>query len=139
MDGYGKISRVDAAILVAVVAMAVAVAVPRHWQMASSQRQDEVAALAQGMTSTTALAHARWSAAGGPLTLATPRGKVAMVHGYPSVATLPLLFEPSEVAAFRHAAGRWQHAGTDGPCGVRYGAPAAPGERPAIVVDASGC
>jgi len=117
------------------------VAVPRHVQFATNARLAEVTALARAATTAAQLGHSRWLGANQPPTIDGVRGVVAMNYGYPSVATLPLMFAEAETASFIYDDGLWRHAslGADRSCGVSYQPPAAPGQNPAISPQTSDC
>lgn len=133
-------TRVDAVILVAIVAMAAAIAVPRQSGLASEARRGQVAALARSAESAARLAHSQWEARGRPPAVPGSRGLIAMVNGYPSAATLPLLLAEAETAPFVHEAGAFRHAeaGAAG-CGVQYAPPADSGAPPRITATTDGC
>lgn len=134
--------RLDIAILIAGLGIAAGLAVPRQGGMAREARRADVLALARGTGSVTELAHTRWLAAGEPSTLQGHRGMVAMSQdGYPSSATLPLLFDEAELASFAYAGGAWQHREVSAGryCGVLYTPPAAPGGEVRIVTRLDGC
>ncbi len=135
------ISRVDVLIAIACLGAGAVVAVPRHARLASEVRLDEVEALALGAGTAADLAHARWLAASQPPVIDGTRGTVAMNHGYPSPATLPLLLAAAETSAFVYADGAWQHRGVapGRACGVAYRPPAAPGQSPVITTRIRGC
>jgi hypothetical protein len=135
------ITRLDVAVLIAALCAGAVVAVPRHAQTATDARLAEVTALTRGATTAAQLGHSRWLAANQPPTIDGARGLVAMTYGYPSVATLPLMLAEAETAAFIYHDGLWRHAslGADRPCGVSYQPPAAPGQKPAISPQTSGC
>jgi type II secretory pathway pseudopilin PulG len=132
-------TRVDALVVVAVAALAAAVAVPRQQDLARDTRRAQVVALARSAGSAATLAHSQWQAGGKPATLRGTRGLVAMINGYPSAATLPLLLAEPEAAGFAHDAGEFRHSGAAGSCGVRYLPPASAGTAPRIVSNLEGC
>jgi hypothetical protein len=133
-------TRVDAVILVAIVGMAAGFAVPRQADLARAARREQVEALARSAGSAAALAHAQWEARGRPPTLPGARGLVAMVNGYPSAATLPLLLATAETAPFAHESGAFRHAAADGRgCGVDYAPPGDSGAAPRITTLTDGC
>ncbi|MEO7387473.1 MAG: hypothetical protein ABIX37_11095 [Gammaproteobacteria bacterium] len=135
------ISRVDILVLIAFLGAAAVVAVPRHVQLATATRLDEVTALTRSTITAAQLAHSRWLAGHQPPTIEGPRGVVAMTYGYPSTATLPLMLAEAETATFSYSGGVWRHASLRGdrPCGVAYSPPAAPGQNPAVSAQTSGC
>lgn len=135
------LSRVDIAILITLLGAAAVVAVPRQMQLAGEVRRSEVEALARNAGSAMSLAHAQWNAAGQPSVVAGRRGAVAMVNGYPSLATAALLLDEPEMISFNYAAGTWQHRGArgSGPCRVRYVPPPDADSEPSILAEADGC
>ncbi|MBL8202034.1 MAG: hypothetical protein JNK40_13790 [Chromatiales bacterium] len=135
------ISRVDVLVLIACLAAGTVVAVPRHARLAAETRLDEVTALSRSAAMAARLAHARWLAADRPPVIDGPRGTVAMTHGYPSTATLPLMLAGAETATFVYNDGVWRHGSVSASrsCGVAYSPPAAPGQDPAITPRTSGC
>ncbi len=135
------ITRLDIAILIACLGAVAVVAVPRHAQVATDVRLAEVRALARAATTAAQLGHTRWLAANQPPTIDGPRGMVAMTHGYPSVATLPLMLAVAETANFHYEGGVWRASSleVDRACGVSYQPPVVAGQNPAISAHVSGC
>ena len=134
-------SRLDIVVVIGCLGAGAVVAVPRHVQLASEARTAEVTALTRGTTTAAQLAHSRWLAASEPATIDGVRGVVAMTHGYPSTATLPLMLGESETLAFRYEGGEWQHTDVRAAylCGVTYQPPAAPGQNPSISAHTQDC
>jgi hypothetical protein len=134
------ISRVDVVVVIACLAAGTFAAVPRHVRLAADARLDDVEALTRSATTAARLAHARWLAAGEPPTIEGPRGVVAMTHGYPSSATMPLTLAEAETATFVYGDGMWRHrAVPDRACGVAYSPPAVAGQNPAVTSHTRGC
>ncbi len=134
-------TRLDVAVLLAALVLAGMIAVPRHVNLARDARQAEVGVLLENISGAAELAHSMWVASGEPAAMPGTRGMVAMVNGYPSVATLPLMLETPEAASFDYLRGRWQHleVAENRECGVRYTPPAALGELPTIEAALDGC
>jgi len=135
------ISRLDVAIVIAVLCAGAVVAVPRHAGIATEARLAQVTALARSATTAAELGHSRWLAENRPPTIDGTRGVVAMTYGYPSAATLPLMLGDAETATFTYADGLWRHAslGASKSCGVAYQPPATAGQNPSISPQTSGC
>lgn len=133
--------RMDLILLIAGLGIAAGLAVPRQDELTREARRTEVLALARGVASVSELAHTRWLAAGEPATLPGARGVVAMHQGYPSRATLPLLFAEAELLPFGYAGGAWQHREVPAGryCGVFYGPPEQPGAPARITTRLDGC
>jgi hypothetical protein len=134
------ISRVDIGVVIACLALAAGFAIPRDNQMSQEARRAAVQALAQNTASSLALVHTRWESNGRPGAVDSGQGDVAMVNGYPSIATLPLLLTPAETAGFAYRQGSWQHRETSGAnCGVTYSPPAAADGPPRLRIATEGC
>jgi hypothetical protein len=135
------ISRLNVAILIAVLGAGAVVAVPRHAGIATEARLAQVTVLSRSATTAAELGHSRWLAGNRPPVIEGARGVVAMTYGYPSAATLPLMLGDAETASFIYADGVWRHAsaGSGKPCGVAYSPPATAGQNPAISPQTSGC
>lgn len=129
----------DVALLIACLGIGTGLAIPRQARIASDVRRAEVESLARSASTAADLAHARWLAADHPATVPGVRGAVALVQGYPSPASLPLLFAEAELGAFTYSGGTWQHREAGADCAVRYAPPSDPDGVPAIQADTSGC
>lgn len=136
-----RITAVDVGILVACLALTAMFAVPRHNQIASDARRAEVASLARNVERAAGLAHLLWESSGRPATVSGSRGKVAMINGYPSIATLPLMLDGPEVMSFDYERGSWRHGGVRAgrSCGVSYAPPVGADAHPAITPLLAGC
>jgi hypothetical protein len=126
--------RMDIAIVIALLGGLVSVAVPRHLAVGRETAIAEVTSLARSAGTALRLAHVTWQAAGTPAAIDGARGIVAITHGYPSVATVPLMLSDAETQRFSYADGVWQHRSSQPGqrCGVAYVPPAAPDLEPAL-------
>lgn len=136
-----RITGLDIGVLLACVALAAVVALPRHVQLTADARRADVEGLAHRAELAAERAHELWERAGRPPTVEGRRGRVAMIHGYPSTGTLALMLSEPEQSAFLHGRGLWQHAEVDAasPCGISYLPPGRPGSRPVIAMRLDGC
>ncbi len=136
--GFG---RVDLVVAIACLGALAAMAIPRQQELSREARRAELEALAQGLRSAARFGHALWLSQGGPAALALPRGRVAIIHGYPAPGDLALLLEVPETMGFVQAGGHWQHDGVDGTrrCGVDYVPPVAAGAAPVVATRFDGC
>lgn len=136
--GFG---RADLVVVIACLGALATLAIPRQQELNRDVRRAEVEALAQGLRSAAQFGHALWLSQGGPSALAMPRGRVAIIHGYPAPADLALLLEAPETSGFTQAGGHWQHGDVDGTrrCGVDYASPAAAGATPVVAPRFDGC
>ncbi len=134
------ISGVDVAVIVACFSVVAMLAVPRHLNISAEARRVEVQSLAANVESATQAAHAIWKARGRPPVLRLGSGDVAMVHGFPSAATIESALGAPETHAFIFDGGRWRHRDTrrDG-CSVSYQPPDQMGDNPVLTVTQSSC
>ena len=140
--GGSRIGRLDLVLAIACLSILAVVALPNHRVATAETRSMETAALAASLTSAAALGHSLWRARGAPGKLDIERNgtmvRVAMVNGYPSAASLPLLLEEPETNGFSQVGASWRHGGT-ATCAVTYAPPRWMGNRPEISTDTSGC
>ena len=131
----------DVAVVVGVLAIAAAVALPRHAQILRDVRREQADALRSSARSAARLAHEVWRVGGKPASVLVRSRLVHMDHGYPVSADLPLLLDDSETMSFHGDGGAWQHMDLppDHPCGVSYAPPGNDIDPPAIVLHDSGC
>jgi hypothetical protein len=139
--GRIRVGRLDIALVVAVLALLAAVAVPRQQDMSAAAHRREVDALAQSIRGAAQFAHDLWRNQGEPPVLALARGEVRIVNGYPAAADLALLLEEPEAMAFRQVGGAWQHRDRSAGrlCGVAYAPPAAGGGAPEVRLHLKSC
>ena len=137
-----RLGRVDVFVAIACLGALAAVALPGQREVTAETRRMETAALASSLHSAAALGHSLWRARGAPEMLEIERNgtmvRVAMLNGYPTAASLPLLLEAPETTGFSQVGGAWRHGGTAA-CAVSYAPPRFMGNRPEISTDTSGC
>lgn len=126
--------------LIACLALGAGVAVPRQDRLVDENERAATVALARNAKNALELTRLRWEQSGRPLTLPGSRGAVALVNGYPSVATLPLLLSAAETDGFTYADGRWvSREKPDPACSVNYNVPPDGKTLPALKVVTTGC
>ncbi len=134
------ISGVDVAVVVACFSVLAMLAVPRHLSFSSEARHAEVQSLAANVESATQVAHAIWQARERPPILRLGSGDVAMVHGFPSAATIASALGQPETQAFIFDRGSWRHRDArSGGCGVTYQPPSQMGDNPVLTVTQTSC
>lgn len=133
------LTAVELVIVVAVIAMLAAMAVPRFTSLDRQARAESVVTLADGVKSTAELAHRIWAAAGEPQTLSFQGEILDLVHGYPTERSIAkAVVGPG---SFRYAKGVWIHGDARSAldCGVVYLPPPAEGARATINAYTDGC
>lgn len=126
-------------VVVAVIAMLAAVAVPRFSTLDREAREEAVLSLADGVKSSAELTNQIWSAAGQPETLRFQGEEIPLVHGYPAEQAIALaVIGPG---GFRENDGVWIHDGAQSAldCGVVYLPPSGAGMQATVNAYTDGC
>jgi MSHA pilin protein MshA len=126
-------------VVVAIIAMLAAVAVPRFSTLDREAREEAVISLADGVKSSAELTYQIWSAAGQPETLTFQGEEITLVHGYPAEqAIAQAVIGPG---GFRQKDGVWIHdaARSALDCGVIYLPPARAGMSATVNAYTDGC
>jgi MSHA pilin protein MshA len=139
MKSQKGLTALELLIVVAVIAMLAAVAVPRFSSLDREAREQAVMALADGVKSSADITHQVWSAAGRPETLTFQGEELRFVHGYPAEQAIArAVIGPG---GFRHSKGMWIHEGARSAldCGVVYLPPTAEGVPATVNAYTAGC
>lgn len=139
MRSQKGLTALELLIVVAVIAMLAAVAVPRFSSLDREAREQAVLSLANGVESSLEITHRVWSAAGRPERLVFQGAELQFVHGYPVEQALArTVVGPG---GFRHANGMWVHeeARSALDCGVVYLAPTVEGAAATVNAYTAGC
>jgi MSHA pilin protein MshA len=137
----GGFTPIDWAVLVTILAILAAFAIPRFVSLETQARTASRDALAGSVRSGAALAHALWLANGGTVTSVTMQGEVIeMVNGYPDVATIDNTLVDVAGYSYTVAGVTGTFANTSfATCTVTYKEAPANGAPPTITVDAGSC
>jgi hypothetical protein len=141
--GRFRLARLDVVVAIACLGTLATVALPRQREVMAETRRTETHALVASLRSAASFGHALWIARGAPDSLAIERNgatvRIAMVNGYPSAASLPLLLEEPELAGFARTGATFRYRGAGEGCSITYVPPQRPGTAPGIDADTSGC
>lgn len=139
MQSQRGLTALELLVVVAVIAMLAALAVPRYSTLDREARTEAVLSLADGVKSSAELTHRIWAAAGRPDTLQFQGEAMPLVYGYPAESAIArTVVGPG---GFRQKAGIWIHerARSALDCGVVYVPPGAAGASPRVNVYTEGC
>jgi MSHA pilin protein MshA len=130
----GGLTFIEVVVVIAILGMLAAFAVPRFVALDTQARISAQTALAGSVRSAAALSHALWLAQGQPATVTIDGNVITMKNGYPSVASLPSTLSDLTGYGYAAASGSGVFARASGPaCAVTY-APAAAGAAPVVKV-----
>jgi MSHA pilin protein MshA len=138
----GGFTLIELVVVITILGILAAFAVPRFVSLEGSARTAAVEALGGSVRSGAALAHALHLVNGG--TSVTMEGSsVAITNGYPSTTAIGATLADAEVTEFDYDAtnGVWTYkkAGTPANCSVTYAEPTATNAAPTITVVTGGC
>jgi MSHA pilin protein MshA len=139
MRSQKGLTALELLVVVAVIAMLAAVAVPRFSSLDREAREQAVISLADGVKSSAELTHRVWSAAGRPETLTFQGEELHFVHGYPAEQAIAgAVIGPG---GFRHNNGMWVHENARSAldCGVIYMPPTVEGVPATVNAYTAGC
>jgi MSHA pilin protein MshA len=128
----------EVAVVVTILAILAVFAVPRLVAIKAESRTAAVEALADSVRSGAALAHTLWLARGRPTSVTLDGRKVAIVNGYPDLATIDATVANTSGFTYSSATGVFARSDAAGPCTVTYIVAAVDGS-PSIAVQTTGC
>jgi MSHA pilin protein MshA len=131
---------VELVVVITILGILAAFAVPRFLSLDSSARAASVNALAGSLRSADALTHGLWLASGSPASVTMEGNVITMTNGYPNLATINLTLADTTGFTYTSATGVFTKNGAPTPanCSVTYTAAVA-GSAPTIAVDTSAC
>lgn len=141
-------TQIELAVVVAVMMLLAAFAIPRFTAIENEGRVSAVASLSASIRNASALAHAQWLASGRPETIDVEGQTVTMRNGYPDAGQTGLPAALPDAAGFSATltgdAVVYRKYGAPQPdhCAVVYSPPASPGIPPKILLytpNLSGC
>ena len=129
----------DLAIIVTVLAMAAALAVPRYMSLNADHRSRAVDSLAASADSFVRLSNKLWRTSGFPDAITVDGNFIEIVYGYPSTDAIEEMVVLNE--RFAYANGVWTHRDRRGDpgCSVIYTPPVREGGEARIARYTSGC
>jgi MSHA pilin protein MshA len=137
---YGRhgFTLMEVVAVITILAVLAVFAVPRFVASKAESRTAAVEALADSVRSGAALAHTLWLARGRPNSVTVEGRKVAIVNGYPDLATIDATVPNTAGFTYSSATGVFARADVAGPCTVTYILATADGS-PSIAVETTGC
>ncbi len=125
-SNQGGFTLVELVVVITILGMLAAFAVPRFVALDTGTRIAEQSALAASVRSAAALSHALWLAQGQPANVTIDGRTITMVNGYPNLATIPLTL--ADISGYTYTADTGVFARSSGPtCAVTYAQAAANG------------
>jgi MSHA pilin protein MshA len=146
--GARGFTRIELAVVVAVMAMLASFAIPRFTSIENEGRIAAIASLSASIRNASALAHAQWLASGRPDTIDVEGQAVTMRNGYPDAGQTGLPTALPDAAGFSATIGNgvviYKKSGAPQPdqCSVVYSPPVTAGSPPKILLytpNLSGC
>jgi prepilin-type N-terminal cleavage/methylation domain-containing protein len=130
---------IELLVVIAGLSMLAAFAVPRFQALEVDSRGQDSEALAQSVRAAAQLSHGLWLSQGKPSDIVFRARRVPLQFGFPTEAGIQETL--AEWPDFTFSAGRWLHTGAADPtrCSVRYYAPVAEGQNPAVIALTDGC
>lgn len=131
---------VELVVLITILGILAAFAVPRFISLERQARVTTVQSLGRSMRGATGLAHGLWLAQGGPASVTMEGAPIRIANGYPHPADIDNAL--ADFTGFNLAAnGVFEKTGAPTPaqCSISYRAPEVSGGLPSISVDITGC
>ena len=115
----GGFTLTEVVVVIAILGMLAAFAVPRVVALDTQARVSAQQALAGSVRSAAAVSHALWLAQGQPSTVAVDNQTITIVNGYPNLASIQLAL--SDVGSYTYTPATGVFARSSGPtCSVTY-------------------
>lgn len=130
---------IEVLVVIAGLSLLAAFAVPRFKALEEDSRGQDSEALAQSVRAAAQLTHGLWLSQGKPEDIIFRARRVPLEHGFPTDTSIQDTL--ADWPSFSFSAGRWLHAEAPDPtrCSVRYYAPVALGQNPAVIALTDGC
>lgn len=130
---------IELVVVITILGILAAFALPRFASLEVQARTATVQALGGSVRSSAALSHSLWLSIGQPASVTMEGQAIAMVNGYPDLATIDDSL--SDLSGFTYTAGTgvFQKNGVAGNCRITYTEAAAAGSAPGVATDVSAC
>ncbi len=130
---------IELLVVIAGLSMLAAFAVPRFKALEEDSRGQDSETLAQSVRAAAQLSHGMWLSQGKPVDIIFRGRRLALEYGFPTEASIQQTL--ADWPSFAFSDGRWLHSQAADPtrCSVRYYAPVALGQNPAVVALTDGC
>ena len=130
---------IELLVMIAALSLLAAFAVPRFKVLEVDSRGQDSEALAQSVQAAAQLAYGLWLSQGKPVDIIFRGRRLALEYGFPTEINIESAV--ADWPSFSFSGGRWLHVEAADPtrCGVRYYAPVALGQNPAVLAFTDGC
>ena len=130
---------IELLVVIAGLSLLAAFAVPRFKALEEDSRGQDSEALAQSVRAAAQLSHGMWLSQGKPADIIFRGRRLTLDFGFPTESSIEGAL--AEWPSFSFSEGRWLHTEAADPtrCSVRYYAPVALGQNPAVVALTDGC
>ena len=132
---------IELVVVITILGILAAFAVPRFIALQASARAASISSLQGAIKSASALTHSMWMVSNSPAVVAMEGANINMTNGYPSLADIDNTLVDISGFTYDALTGTFEAVGASNPatCMVSYVPPAAVGNPPSIVFDASNC
>lgn len=144
-DAHEGFSLVEVVVIITILGIVAAFAIPRFASLEVEARSAETTALAGSMRTNAALAHAMWLGENQPAAVTMGGTTIRIENGYPDVQSIAETLAKFDGFVFEGTGSTALFLKTDDAaepipgCSVSYEAPEARGAAPAVAVDVTGC
>ena len=130
---------IELVVVITILGILSAFAVPRFIALQTQARAASIESLQGALRSASALTHSMWMVSGSPGTIAMEGATITMTNGYPNLATIDDTLVDSSGFTYDALTGTFTKVGAPTPaqCMVSYAPPAALGDPPSIIYDAT--
>ena len=141
----GKTARgftlIELVVVITILGILAAFAVPRFIALQAQARAASISSLQGAIKSAASLTHSMWMVSNGPGTVPMEGANIAMTNGYPSLADIDDTLIDASGFTYDPLTGTFTAVGAANPstCMVSYLPPAALGNPPSIIFDATNC
>ena len=130
---------IELLVVIAGLSLLAAFAVPRFQALEEDSRGQDSEALALSVRAAAQLSHGMWLSQGKPADIIFRGRRLELQYGFPT--ELNIVQALADWPSFSFAEGRWLHTEAADPtrCSLRYYAPVADGQNPAVIALTDGC
>ena len=139
LHGHRGFTLIDLVVVITILGILAAFAVPRFVALESEAREAATEALSGSVRAAASLAHAQWLAQGSTGTVDMEGQTITMVNGYPNLVTIDNALADLSGFTYNDTTGVFSTTGATGTCTVTYAQAASAGDAPSIAIDVSGC
>jgi len=130
---------IELVVVITILGILSAFAVPRFIAFQNRARAASIESLQGALRSASSLTHSMWMVSGSPGSIAMEGATITMTNGYPSLANIDDTLVDSSGFTYDALTGTFTKVGAPTPatCMVAYSPPAALGDPPSIIYDAT--